>query len=80
MDAQAFFHQYAAQHDLSQRECEVFRLLLDEKSNPEIAELLFVSDSTVKYHIHNLLKKTGCRNRVDLIRTYSAAFHSQNPQ
>ena len=67
------FNSFASRHDLSAREREVRRLLLEEKSNSEIAESLIVSDSTVKYHIHNLLKKTGCKNRLELITRYHSS-------
>jgi len=80
MDERAFFHAFATRHDLSQRESDVLRMLLAEKSSAEIAESLCVSDSTVKYHVHNLLQKTGQRNRLDLIRAYYAAFHAQQEE
>ncbi len=66
------FDQYSARHDLSGREREVLRFLLDEKTNQEIAEELSISEGTVKYHVHNLLQKTSCRNRVELISDYAA--------
>jgi len=43
-------------------------------SAAEIAEALSISESTVKFHIHNLLQKTGCRNRVVLLNTYAAGL------
>lgn len=60
------FEAFAAHHDLSAREREVLRLVLDGRTNAEIASELFVSDSTVKFHVRNLLKKTGCANRLEL--------------
>ena len=78
LDEAQFFHVFAARHDLSQRECEVLRLLLQEKTSEDIAESLSVSDSTVKFHIHNLLKKTGCRNRLELLRAYMADFFTKS--
>ena len=74
------FEAFSAQHDLSAREREVMRLLIAEKSNGEIAEALFVSESTVKYHVHNLLKKTGCKSRMDLIGKYAAALYPRLEQ
>ena len=68
------FEAFSQRHDLSAREREVLRLLLAERSNGEIAEALFVSESTVKYHVHNLLKKTGGKTRADLLRMYNAAL------
>lgn len=69
------FEDFAIQHDLSARERAVLRLALAERSNAEIAQTLFVSESTIKYHMHNLLKKTGCKSRVDLMARYAAALY-----
>ena len=69
------FEDFAIQHDLSAREREVLRLVLAERSNAEIAQALFVSESTIKYHMHNLLKKTGCKSRMDLMTRYAAALY-----
>ena len=65
------FENFSARHDLSPREREVLRLLLDDHTNAEIAATLFVSEATVKFHVRNLLKKTGCRNRVEVIAAYA---------
>lgn len=64
------FERFAARHDLSARECEVLRLVLAERSNTEIASELFVSEATVKYHVRNLLRKTGCRRRLEIRAKY----------
>lgn len=64
---QEIFEEFAMRNDLSPRERDVLRLLLREKTNSEIAESLYVSESTAKYHVHNLLQKTGCRNRGELL-------------
>jgi len=69
-DERAHFEDFAATYGLSAREREVLRLLIDERSNAEIAAELFVSDSTVKFHIRNLLKKTSCENRLELLALY----------
>jgi DNA-binding NarL/FixJ family response regulator len=37
------------------------------KTNAEIAEELFISNSTVKTHIARLMTKLGARNRVELV-------------
>ena len=67
------FELFAARHDLSVREREVLRLVLAERTNAEIASELFVSEATVKYHVRNLLKKTGCKNRVEILALYGGA-------
>lgn len=65
------FDRFAAHHDLSPREREVLRLMLAERSNAEIASELFVSEATVKFHVRNVLKKTGCRTRVEVMASYA---------
>ncbi len=69
------FESFAMQHDLSAREQEVLQLLLAKRSNGEIAEALFVSESTVKYHVHNLLQKTGCKSRNDMQKKFALALY-----
>ncbi len=63
---------FAQYYDLSRREREVLDQVLASRTNVEAAELLFVSESTIKFHIRNLLRKTGCRNRVELRELYTA--------
>jgi DNA-binding NarL/FixJ family response regulator len=53
-----------AQPDLSPREHEVLRLLARGCDNAQIAEQLFLSQSTVKSHVSHLLVKLGVDNRV----------------
>ena len=72
---QEVFAGFAIQHDLSAREKEVLRLVLAGQSNTQIADALFVSESTVKFHVHNLLHKTGCRTRQELVRKYHLALY-----
>ncbi|WP_131106045.1 response regulator transcription factor [Ornithinimicrobium sufpigmenti] len=52
---------------LSKRELEVLRLMRDAPTNPELAAMLFVSESTVKTHISRLLMKTGSHDRAQLV-------------
>ena len=66
------FHYFAMEHDLSAREQDVLRLLLEQKTNAEIADSLFISENTVKFHVKNLLQKTGRKNRKDLAAAYMA--------
>jgi DNA-binding CsgD family transcriptional regulator len=48
---------------LTAREREVLRLLAAGKSNPEIADLLFISPRTVQAHAANLFGKLGVNTR-----------------
>jgi len=52
---------------LTAREAEVLAHLVAGESNEEIAAALFVSEATVKTHIHHLLGKTGLRDRSQLV-------------
>lgn len=57
------FQMYPAE-DLTERERDVLKLLIDGLSNNEIADRLIISPSTVKYHIGNIYTKLGVDSRV----------------
>jgi len=71
------FDTFCLHHDLSAREREVFRMVLDNHTNGEIAERLFITERTVKYHVGNVLQKTGCRSRVELQKMFAQALYPQ---
>ncbi len=50
--------------ELTDREHEVLKLMVEGLNNQEIADRLVVSLSTVKYHISNILSKLQVDNRV----------------
>lgn len=50
--------------DLSNRELDVLKLIVDGKSNPEIASELFLSISTVKTHLRSIMNKLSVDDRV----------------
>lgn len=52
--------------DLTERELEVLSLVADGKTNPEIAETLYLSEKTVRNYVSNILSKLGLSNRVEL--------------
>jgi DNA-binding NarL/FixJ family response regulator len=52
---------------LTVREMDVFRLITRGLSNAEIAEQLYISDTTVKTHVTRLLQKLDLRDRAQAI-------------
>ncbi len=54
----------ARQHDITERELEVLRLIATGATNREIADALVVSEGTVKNHVSNLLGRLGVRDRI----------------
>jgi len=50
--------------NLTEREREVLKLMVEGLNNTEIGEKLFVSPSTVKFHVGNIFNKLGVDNRV----------------
>ncbi|QUJ66399.1 helix-turn-helix transcriptional regulator [Photobacterium sp. GJ3] len=50
--------------ELTAREKEIMQLLVSGASNSQIAESLFVSENTVKTHLHNVFKKIKVKNRL----------------
>ena len=52
--------------ELTPRELEVLRLLSEGLTDSEIAERLFLSVTTVRYHVGNLIGKTGLSSRTEL--------------
>ena len=57
---------------LSKREIDVFKLLLEGKRRKDIAEELFVTESTIKKHSSNIYKKLGVENRKELLSKIKA--------
>ena len=52
---------------LTKREKEVFSLLVDNKSTKEIADILNISEKTVRNHISNTMQKLGVKGRCNAI-------------
>jgi DNA-binding NarL/FixJ family response regulator len=51
---------------LSQREREIVALVAQGFKNKEMAEKLFISEQTVKNHLHNIFDKLGVSDRLEL--------------
>jgi DNA-binding NarL/FixJ family response regulator len=68
----------AAHHDemaaagLSERQHEVLALLAQGLPNETIAERLYISRNTVKFHVAAIYERLGVRNRVQAARAYEA--------
>lgn len=73
--SEAFFNslqknesQKALSTELSSREVEVLQLICEEKTNAEIAEMLFLSSRRVENHRRHLLEKTDSRNTAGSVK------------
>jgi NarL family two-component system response regulator LiaR len=54
-------------NDLTAREREVLALMVQGITNPQIAAELFVSRSTVKFHVSSILSKLGAASRTEAV-------------
>ena len=50
---------------MTPRELDVLRLLVAGRSNPQIAEALFISPRTATTHVSNILAKLGVESRTE---------------
>ena len=61
---------FAGMYGLTRREQEIAMFLSEGRSNGEIAETLQLSENTVRFHVSNILKKTGMKDRNEVSRAY----------
>ena len=52
-------------YNLSKREKEVLKLVIEGKTNPEIADILFISIHTVKAHMCSIIEKLKANGRTN---------------
>jgi len=59
--------EHLGEEDLTTRELEVLRLIRDGYRNKQIADQLTIAESTVNYHIKNLVGKLGANDRTHAV-------------
>ena len=64
---QDFKQPKAEDYDLTEREKEILKLMADGLPNSDIADKLVVSQSTVKFHVSNILSKLGVATRTEAV-------------
>ena len=64
---------------ISRRELEIVQLLCKGFSNKQIARQLFISETTVKTHISNILAKLNLHDRMQIVVYYYHKNNGQNP-
>ena len=62
---------------LTARELQVARLVVDRKTNPQIAADLFLSPKTVETHLRNIMRKLGVSSRVEVARAVERADRTE---
>ncbi len=62
------FFEPRTSHVITRREKEILQLIVDEHTNQEIADKLFLSLRTVENHRNNLLQKLGVKNTAGLVK------------
>ena len=58
---------------LTERELQISRLVVDRKTNREIAAELYLSQKTIETHLRNIFRKLDADSRVDVARTIEQA-------
>lgn len=66
------FAHWTQTQDLTQREAEVLKFILEKRKRKDIAQVLFVTESTIKKHTANIYKKLEVANRTELFEKAAA--------
>lgn len=61
---------FRALYELTERETEIFKLILAGKSNQEISDALFITVGTVKAHVHSIFGKLDVSRRSQLMTLF----------
>lgn len=67
-DKEKEWEMIARDYKLTSRELEILTVAHRGLSNPDIADALCISESTVKQHLSNIYRKTGVKNRYELLQ------------
>jgi DNA-binding NarL/FixJ family response regulator len=59
-------------NDLSRRESKILLMISEGAANKYVAHTLGLSEATVKFHLGNVYRKLGCRNRQEAISSARA--------
>jgi DNA-binding NarL/FixJ family response regulator/tetratricopeptide (TPR) repeat protein len=70
----------AGLESLTERELQLARLVVDRKTNPEIAAELFLSQKTVETHLRHIFRKMDVASRVALARAVERADRTESPR
>ena len=69
---------FASRFNLTDRELEILRHVLDGKSQQEISQILIIALGTVKTHTHNIYSKVGAANRSQILQKYQDFLEQMN--
>jgi DNA-binding CsgD family transcriptional regulator len=74
---ESLLYHFGEAYHLTSREREILKVLLEDKTNQEISDDLYISLGTAKTHIHNIFQKIGVVKRPQLIEVYETYRSSQ---
>lgn len=71
LSSQGFTKIDLSKYDLSERQLEIVELIRQGKTNKEIANQIFISENTVKYHLKTIYEIMGIENRNEFFKLIS---------